>query len=81
MSSVMDDTSGAGPVGVLPPLEQAASAATEMAAIRQYLSLLMSRMGSPLITANERNEPTCCHVRSLLPVLQILTSPNIDVFE
>jgi hypothetical protein len=46
------DTSGAGPVAtllLLPPLlEQAARATTGMAATRQYLSFLVSRMGSPL---------------------------------
>jgi hypothetical protein len=52
--------SGAGPVAtavLLLPLEQAARATTGMAATRQYLSLLMSRMGSPLITEHESNQP------------------------
>jgi hypothetical protein len=56
----IDDTSGAGPVAtlLLPPLEQAARAATGMAATRQYLSLLMGRMGSSLHYFDENNHPT-----------------------
>jgi hypothetical protein len=52
-SIVMDGTSGAGPAStlLLPPLEQAARATTGTTAIRQYLSLLMSRMGF---------SPHCC---------------------
>jgi hypothetical protein len=52
--------SGAGPVAtllLLPPLEQAARATTGMAAARQYLSFLASRMGSPLIAVDESNQP------------------------
>ncbi|HET9081416.1 MAG TPA: hypothetical protein VFO01_13015 [Trebonia sp.] len=46
------DTSGDGPVSaLLPLLEQAASASAGIAAARQPPSLLMGRMGSPLITA------------------------------
>jgi hypothetical protein len=53
----IDDTSGAGPAAtllllllllpLLLPLEQAARAITGTAVTRQYLSLLMGRMGFP----------------------------------
>src|ERR1700691_504643 len=83
-SSVMVDTSGAGPVAtpplplLLPPLEQAARATTGMATTRQYLSLLMSRTGFSPHYCHEGNHPTRRNVGSLPLNAQILTSLYID---
>jgi hypothetical protein len=83
----MVDTSGAAPEEPEdtrdtedPPLEQAASVTRDMAPIRQYLSLLMCRMVSPLITVNESNEAACRNVGCLRRIAQILTliSTNVD---
>jgi hypothetical protein len=75
-SIVIDGDSGVGPVAtlLLPPLEQAARVTRVMAATRQYLSLLMGRMGFLLIALDENNQPTRRDAASL----PLITS-NFDI--
>jgi hypothetical protein len=74
-SIVIDGDSGVGLATLLlPPLEQAARVTRVMAATRQYLSLLMGRMGFLLIALDENNQPTRRDAASL----PLITS-NFDI--